>query len=102
MSEEKVCFFDVQNFLGSHEECILYLQACFKEDIGDGKLIQKALKDIAEAYGIERLSKKVGMTSSELYCALKENEEIKLSTFLLILNALNISLRAIKPNVKRH
>lgn len=96
MSEEKVCTFNVQNFLGSHEECILYLQACFKEDIGDGKLIRKALKDIAEAYGIERLSKKVGMTSQELYCTLKKDEEIKLSTFLLILNALNISLRPIK------
>lgn len=55
MSKEKLTPFDVQDYLEDEEDCHLYLQSCFMEDTGDGKLIKKALGDIARARGISQL-----------------------------------------------
>lgn len=47
MAKEKLIPFDIQNYLEDEKDCQLYLQACVVEDSGDGKLIKKALEDIA-------------------------------------------------------
>ena len=49
MAKEKLIPFDIQNYLEDEKDCQLYLQACVGEDSGDGKLIKKALEDIARA-----------------------------------------------------
>lgn len=49
MAKEKLIPFDIQNYLEDEKDCQLYLQACVVEDSGDGKLIKKALEDIARA-----------------------------------------------------
>ncbi len=95
MSKEKLIPFDVQDYLEDEEDCRLYLQACFMEDVGDGKLIKKALGDIARARGISQLAKEAGMTRAGLYRALSDEGDPKLSTFLHILKALNISLNPV-------
>lgn len=95
MTKEKLISFDIQNFLENEKDCQLYLQACFMEDTGDGKLIKKALGDIARARGISQLAKETGMTRAGLYRALSEEGDPKLSTFLHILKALDINLKPI-------
>lgn len=95
MTKEKLIPFDVQNFLEDEKDCRLYLQACFMEDTGDGKLIKKALGDIARARGITQLAKEVGMTRAGLYRALSDEGDPKLSTFLHILKALDINLKLV-------
>ena len=49
MAKEKLIPFDIKNYLEDEKDCQLYLQACVVEDSGDGKLIKKALEDIARA-----------------------------------------------------
>lgn len=49
MAKEKLIPFDIQNYFEDEKDCQLYLQACVVEDSGDGKLIKKALEDIARA-----------------------------------------------------
>ena len=95
MTKEKSVPFDIQNYLEDENDCLLYLQACFMEDSGDGKLIKKALGDIARARGISQLAKEAGMTRAGLYKALSDEGDPKLSTFLHILKALNINIKPI-------
>ena len=95
MIKEKLLPFDIQNYLEDERDCLLYLQACFMEDSGDGKLIKKSLGDIARARGISQLAKKAGMSRAGLYKALSEEGDPKLSTFLHILKALNINIKLI-------
>lgn len=95
MTKEKLIPFDVQNFLEDEKDCRLYLQACFMEDSGDGKLIKKALGDVARARGISQLAKKAGMTRAGLYKALSDEGDPKLSTFLHILKALDINIKPV-------
>lgn len=46
---EKFAQFDIQEFLQSPAEMWKYLQACEKEDPGDGSLSRVALKDVKYA-----------------------------------------------------
>ena len=64
MAKEKLIPFDIQNYLEDEKDCQLYLQACVVEDSGDGKLIKKALEDIARAEN----SKKQDQTDWKTYC----------------------------------
>ena len=46
---EKFIRWDAADYLKSEEDVALYLEACLKEDSGDGRLIRAALDDIARA-----------------------------------------------------
>lgn len=65
-SEERLLMFDVQDYLKDEEDCRLYLKACRMEDAGDGKLIEKALEDIAHAGYASQLSKEESMARADL------------------------------------
>lgn len=64
--KERLMIFNVQNYLKDEEDCRLYLQACSMEDVGDGKLIEKALKDIAHAGYASQLSKEESKARADL------------------------------------
>lgn len=65
-SEERLMIFDVQDYLKDEEDCRLYLKACRMEDVGDGKLIEKALEDIAHAGYTSQLNKEISMARAYL------------------------------------
>lgn len=46
---EKFTRWDAADHLTSEEYMVLYLEACIKEDSGDGRMIRAALDDIARA-----------------------------------------------------
>ena len=53
-----------------------------------------ALRRIAKAYGIKSLTKKIGRSPKALYVALSRKGNPTLDTFLSILDALGIQLKA--------
>lgn len=64
--KEKQMTFRVQDYLKDEEDCRLYLKACCMEDVGDGKLIETALEDIAHAGYASQLSKEESMARADL------------------------------------
>jgi probable addiction module antidote protein len=85
---------DVVDHLQSEEEMVLYLEACFDEDPGDGSLIRAALGDIARARGMAQLARDTGLTREGLYKALSPEGNPEFSTVVKVLHALGLRLHA--------
>ena len=81
---------DINEHLRTKEDVRLYLEACAKEDPGDGSLIRAALNDIAHAQNMSRLARDVGMTREGLYKALSENGNPTFTTVMKITRALGM------------
>ncbi len=78
--------------LQTEEDMQLYLDACFAEDEGDGRLINAALGDIAKARGMTQLAKDTGLTREGLYTALSPKGNPEFSTILKVTRALGLKL----------
>ena len=85
---------DVVDHLKTEEEVVLYLEACFEEDPGDGSLIRAALGDIARARGMAQLARDTGMSREGLYKALSKDGNPEFSTVVKVIHALGLRLHA--------
>ncbi len=84
---------DAAEHLRTKEDVRLYLEACAKEDPGDGSLIRAALNDIARAQNMTLLARDIGMSREGLYKALSENGNPSFATIMRIMRALGMQLR---------
>lgn len=84
---------DVKEHLRTLEDARLYLEACAKEDPGDGSLIRAALNDIARSGNMSWLAREIGMSREGLYKALSEDGNPAFSTVVRIVRALGLQVR---------
>ncbi len=82
----------VQNFLQTHEDCQLYLQAAFDEAGDDAAFIAKALGDVARACNMSQLARSTGVSREGLYKSLCAEGNPSFSTILKVLHAMNLKL----------
>ncbi|MCM1513195.1 MAG: putative addiction module antidote protein [Oxalobacter formigenes] len=85
---------DTADLLKTDEDIRLYLDACFREDDGDGSLIRHALGVIARAKGMTRLARETGLARENLYKALSESGNPEFSTVMKVCHALGFRLVA--------
>lgn len=83
---------DAAEYLKTPKSIVAYLEAAFED--GDPSLIVAALGDIARAKGMSELARQTGVTREALYKALSPSGDPRLSTFLGVIKALGIKLRA--------
>lgn len=88
---------DVVDHLKDEEAMVLYLEACFEEDPGDGSLIRAALGDIARARGMAQLARDTGLSREGLYKALSPEGNPEFSTVVKVINGLGLKLNAAHP-----
>lgn len=86
--------YDPTDYLTDKKDYILYLQACFEEDPGDGSLIRSAMLDIAKAQGMAEVARKSGLSREGLYKALSPEGNPGFTTISHILKALGLQLTA--------
>lgn len=74
--------FDAAEYLKTPEDMVAYVDACFEEDTGDGKLIRAALNDIARARGMTQVARDTVLGRESLYKALgsQGNPEFAISS----------------------
>ena len=84
---------EVTEQLQTREDARLYLEACAKEDPGDGSLIRAALNDIVRAGNMSRLAREIGMSREGLYKALSQDGNPTFATVMRITRALGMQLR---------
>jgi probable addiction module antidote protein len=89
---------DSTEILKTEEDMQLYLDACFEEDDGDGKLIAHALGDIARARGMTQLAKATGLTREGLYIALSAKGNPSFATVIKVTRALGLRLHSSRIN----
>ncbi|MXX02590.1 MAG: putative addiction module antidote protein [Gemmatimonadetes bacterium] len=83
----------VTEHLRTLEDARHYLEACAKEDPGDGSLIRAALNDIARSGNMSWLAREIGMSREGLYKALSEDGNPAFSTVVRIVRALGLQVR---------
>ena len=83
---------DATDYLKTDEDIAEYLAVVFETgDIGD---ITHSLSTVARARGMSGTAKDAGLARGTLYKAIGEGANPTLSTFMSVLDALNISLSA--------
>ncbi|MGZ0786584.1 addiction module antidote protein [Pseudomonas saponiphila] len=88
----QVTRFDAAEYLKSPEDMVAYLDACFEEDTGDGKLIRAALNDIARARGMTQIARDTGLGRESLYKALGSQGNPEFATIIKVMKALGLKL----------
>ena len=83
---------DSAEFLDTPEMIAAYIQAAFED--GDPTVITHAIGVVARAKGMTQLAREAGVTREALYKALSQEGDPKLSTFLGVLKALGLKLKA--------
>ncbi|WOE80273.1 putative addiction module antidote protein [Pseudomonas protegens] len=84
--------FDAAEYLKTQEDMVAYLDACFEEDAGDGKLIRAALNDIARARGMTQVARDTGLGRESLYKALGSQGNPEFATIIKVMKALGLKL----------
>ena len=84
---------DAADQLNDVEDIRLYLEACAKEDPGDGILIRAALNDIVRSGNMTWLARETGMSREGLYKALSKKGNPAFSTVVRIVRALGLQVR---------
>ncbi|MCE4058057.1 addiction module antidote protein [Pseudomonas sp. Au-Pse12] len=84
--------FDAAEYLKTPEDMVAYLDACFEEDTGDGKLIRAALNDIARARGMTQVARDTGLGRESLYKALGSQGNPEFATIIKVMKALGLKL----------
>ena len=84
---------DAAGELNSVVDARLYLEACAKDDPGDGSLIRAALNDIARSGNMTWLARETGMSREGLYKALSKKGNPAFATVLRIVRALGLQVR---------
>ena len=88
----KTTTWKVTDHLKTKEARVAYLNAAFKD--GDASVVAAALGDIAKAEGMSKVSRKAKLGRESLYKALSTDGNAALSTFMRVLHALDMDLRA--------
>jgi probable addiction module antidote protein len=83
---------DAAEYLNTDEDIAQYLDACIRDDAGDGRLIQAALGDIARARNMTELARSTGMSREGLYKALSNEGNPSFSTILKVARALGMDV----------
>jgi probable addiction module antidote protein len=92
----KVIPWDATDYLKTDEDIAEYLAVVF--ETGDVDDVTHALATIARARGMSETAKNAGLSRGTLYKAIGAGANPTLSTFMSVLDAMNISLSA-KPKV---
>lgn len=95
---EKYSRWDSSEFLDTEEDMQLYLDACIEEDEGDGRLIAKAIGDIAKARNMAQLARDTGLTREGLYKALSGEGNPSFASILKVTKALGLEL-SFRPHI---
>ncbi len=90
---EQFSKWDAADYLKTKEDFQLYLDACAREDNGDGGMIRAALSDIARARNMSQLSREVGVSREGLYKALSSSGNPSFALVLKVAKALGLELR---------
>lgn len=93
--------FEASEYLRNTEDMQLYLDACVEEDAGDGRLIAKAIGDIAKGRNMAQLARDTNLTREGLYKALSGEGNPTFATILKVSRALglDLSFRQHEPHV---
>ena len=81
-------------YLGQASDAVdaAYLEAALED--GDPRVVSAALGNIARAQGMSLIAKETGLSRESLYTALSEAGNPRLTTFLKVVHALGIDLKA--------
>ena len=85
--------YDAADYLKTPRQIAAYLEASFQE--GDPQTIAMALGNIARSKGMTALAKETGLSREALYTALSEEGNPRLTTFLKVISALGLRLKAV-------
>ena len=88
--------FDAAQFLKTPRQIAAYLEAALED--GDPQVVAAALGNIARAKGMAQIAKDTGLSRESLYSALSPEGNPKLTTFLKVVHALGIQLKAEASN----
>ncbi len=88
--------FDAAQFLKTPRQMAAYLEAALED--GDPQVVAAALGNIARAKGMAQIAKDTGLSRESLYSALSPEGNPKLTTFLKVVHALGIQLKAEASN----
>ncbi len=92
MSNIKTRPWDVAEHLETKEDMAAYLEAALED--GDTALVVAALGDIARAKGMTQIASETGLGQESLDQALLMEGNLELATFLKVIQALGLRLRA--------
>ena len=81
---------DAADFLQTPQDRAAYIDAVLEMD--DPALLSQALGDVARAYGMSNLARETGLSRENLYRALTEEGNPRLSTVCSVLDCLGLSL----------
>ena len=90
--------YDAADYLKTPKQIAAYLEASFED--GDPQIIAVALGNIARSKGMTALAKETGLSREALYTALSVEGNPRLTTFLKVISALGLHLKAV-ANVRR-
>ena len=94
MSKSVTSPYDVAEHLRTPEEMAAYLEASMEEADGDAAFIAKALGDLARARGMSQVACEADLSRESLYKVLSGDRNPSLDTFLRVVGALGLRLRA--------
>jgi len=83
-------------YIKDQEMIFDYLEAIFEEADNDQATILNGLEEVSKSVGIKKISEDTQLDRSNLYRAFKKDANPNLSTFLKILDSLNLSLRVVR------
>lgn len=84
--------YDGASLLKTRKQMAAYLEAALED--GDPRIVAAALGHIARAKGMSRLAREAGISRETLYTALSEEGNPRLTTFLKVVHALGLHLKA--------
>lgn len=83
-------------YLIDQEMILNYLEAIFEEADNDKATILNGLSEVSKSVGIKKISEKSQLDRTNLYRAFKDDANPSISTFLKILDSLDLSLRVVR------
>lgn len=83
--------YDTADYLKSRKDIATYLKICMEEADDDPAMISLALNNVARAYGITQLARKVGLTREDLHKAISVKNP-RLGIILKVLKAFGLKL----------
>ena len=84
--------YDGSALLKTRSQMAAYLEAALED--GDPQVISAALGNIARAQGMTQIARDTGLSRESLYSALSPEGNPQLATFLKVIHALGIHLKA--------
>lgn len=81
------------SYINDRETLLNYLEAIFEEADNDQAIILNGIHEVSKSKGIKKIAEETGLDRTHLYRAFKEEGNPTLSTFLKILDSLDLSLR---------